>query len=280
MGMMAASISRIPQPASGVEPQFCSVKHRRASFIGVVVVFFLALSPATWECFSADSSPPVPAPTSVSETNFQTVLLGYLQLQEQLHAAQLGIEQNRQEARAAADQNAKALTKGLLELQQAFSVERARELKATRDANQVMLTVVGTFAAIGILTMLTITYFQWRTSNSLALISSTLPMALGLSPGAPLPALGPGNAPVPASGPAEQSSQQLRGAMGRLDRRTQELARKSSLAAERPKGSSIEHLFFAAPGDSFRKRQSQAVKLAVLIGLFCGGVLALLISKW
>jgi hypothetical protein len=280
MGMMEASISRIPnhEPHAAAHPRL--VKHRRASLLFVVLVLLLAMSPAAWKCFSAETGPPATPPTSVSETNFQAVLLSYLQLQEQIHAAQLSIEQNRQEARAAADQNAKALTKGIHELQQAFSVERARELKAAREANQVMLTVVGTFAAIGILTMLTITYFQWRTSNSLALISSALPMALGLSPGSPLPALGAGSAPLAASGPVEQSNQQVREAVGRLERRTQELARKSNPAAERPRGSSIEHLFFAAPGDSFRKRQSQAVKLAVLIGLFCGGVLALLISKW
>jgi hypothetical protein len=280
MGMMAASISRIPHDEFRAAAHPRLVKRHRASLLSVVPVFFLALSPATWKCLSAESAPPVTPPASVSETNFQAVLLGYLQLQEQLHAAQLGIEQNRQEARAAADQNAKALTKGIHELQQAFSVERARELKAMREANQVLLITIGTFAAIGILTMLTITYFQWRTSNSLAIISSALPMALGLDSGAAVPALGPGSAPVAASGPVEQSNQQLRGAMGRLDRRAQEIARRSTPAGERPRGASIEHLFFAAPGDSFRKRQSQAVKLAVLIGLFSGGVLALLISKW
>jgi hypothetical protein len=280
MGMMAACISRIPNHALGAATQLCLIKHCRASFSCAVLVFFLALSPATWKCFGSDGGPPEASPASVTETNFQAVLLGYAQLQEQIHAAQLGIEQSRQEARATADQNAKAFTKGLHELQQAFAIERARELKATRDANQVMLTVVGTFAVIGILTMLTITYFQWRTSNSLAVISSALPLVLELGPGSAPPALGPGSAPVAASGAVEQSSQRLRGAVGQLERRTQEMARRSNPAAERRRGASIEHLFFAAPGDSFRKRQSQAVKLAVLIGLFSGGVLALLISKW
>ena len=148
------------------------------------------------------------------------MLEGFLKLQEQIHATQLAIEQYGQEAKEAATQNAEALAKGLQSMQEAFSTERARELEtiqsssqAMQKSNKVMLIVVGTFAAMGFLIMLIMTYFQWRTSSSLAAISAAWPAALGFGRGSVVPALGPGDSRLVRGGVVGQSNLRLLAAM-------------------------------------------------------------------
>ena len=65
-----------------------------------------------------------------------------------LRATQLAIEQNRLETKAAAIQNAEALSKGLQAIQQAFAAQRAQDLEAMQRSNKVMLIVVGIFGAM------------------------------------------------------------------------------------------------------------------------------------
>jgi hypothetical protein len=66
-----------------------------------------------------------------------------------------------------------------------------------------------------------------------------------------------------------------------------ELEKSLSPALKRRKRSnlSIEKLLFPAPGDSLRRRQFRALKVAVIVGLICAAVLALLFyavtsGKW
>ena len=168
--------------------------------------------------------------TRSEETNTQEALRAYLQLQEQLHANQLAVEQTRREAKEAAVQNADvlaknadALAKRLQEIEAALSTQRSRELDAMQSSNRVMLIVAGIFAAIGFMAMLIMAYFQWRTVNGLAEISAALPMSRGFGPGHPLAALGPGDLHVARAGPAEQSNLRLLGAMEQLEKRIHEL---------------------------------------------------------
>ena len=191
MSVIAAYASRISSARAGVWSKSRLMEHRPAPCICAFLVLALVLSPASWKCLSAESSaqPPV---SPIEATNSREVLQACLKLQEQVHATQLAIEQNRREAKETAAQNAEAMAKGLQSMQEAFSAERARELEAMQRSSKVLLMVAGAFAVIGFLALLIMTYFQWRTSRSLAEISAGLPTALGFGPGSAVPALDPG----------------------------------------------------------------------------------------
>jgi tetratricopeptide (TPR) repeat protein len=180
-----------------------------------------------------ETNPP-PASGQIEQTNLQEVLRTFLRLQEQLQATQASIEQNREEARKAAAQGGEALSKGLQALQEAFSAQRARELEVMQSSNQAMqksnkaiLMAAGTFAAIGFLAMLVMSWFQWRTSKVLAEISAALPMLQGSGPGSALAALGPGDSSLAMSSPAEQSNSRLLGAFEQLEKRIYDLEQNS-----------------------------------------------------
>lgn len=269
MSVRARHASGVSSRVAGIRSESHRFKSHVASLARVVVAFPLVLCSPAWESLGAEDSPPSPANSQIEETNSQALLHAYLRLQEQLHATQLAIEQNRQETKAAAAQNAEALSNGLQTIQQAFSAQRAQDLDAMRRSNQIMLIVVGTFAAIGLLTMLITTYFQWRMSKGLAEISAALPTALGL-----------GNVTAAAAiVPAEESNLRLLGALEQVEKHTRELERSPHPALKHHAGTgrSIESRLFPAPGDSFRRRQFRALKVAVIVGLISAAGLALLL---
>jgi tetratricopeptide (TPR) repeat protein len=171
------------------------------------------------ECAEADTNL---APAAVSETNTQETLRAYLQLQEQLHLTQLAVEQNRKEARETAAQNSELLAGRLQTIEKALETQRARELEAMQSSNRVMLFVAGSFAAVGFVAMLLMSFFQWRTVNRLAEISAALPASFALASPA-RPALGPADSHVVTVGPAEQSSMRMLGALEQLEKRIYEL---------------------------------------------------------
>jgi tetratricopeptide (TPR) repeat protein len=183
----------------------------------------LALASVGTACFGAETGSLVTITGKAEETNTQETLRSYLQLQEQLHATQLTIERNRKEADAAATENAKALTARLQGIEQALASQRAQELEAMQSSNKAMLIVAGLFAALGFLAMLFMAYFQWRTINRLAEISTALPLAHGFGSGPPVGALGAGDAHLVTVGPPEQSNQRLLGALEQLEKRIHQL---------------------------------------------------------
>lgn len=133
--------------------------------------------------------------------------------------AQMAIEQNRKEAREAAAQNSDVLAGRLLAIEKALETQRSRELEAMQSSNHLMLLVAGTVAGTGFVAMLLMSFFQWRTVNRLAQISS-LP-SFGWGPARA--ALGPGDITLGQVGPAEQSSMRLLSAMEQLQKRIHEL---------------------------------------------------------
>jgi tetratricopeptide (TPR) repeat protein len=173
--------------------------------------------------FGADSSPSAAVPARAEETNLQENLRGYLQVQEQLHATQLAIERNRQEANAAALETAKAFASRLQGIEAALSSQRTQELQTMQSSNKIMLVVAGLFAALGFLAMLFMAYFQWRTISRLAEIAAALPAVRALGAGTSFSALGMGETHVVSVGPAEQANQQLLDALERLEKRIHEL---------------------------------------------------------
>jgi tetratricopeptide (TPR) repeat protein len=186
-------------------------------------VFILA---QTW-LGAADTNLAVAVPARTDETNSQEILKVYLQLQEQLHEAQLAIEQSRKESKEAAAQNAEALSQRLHAIEQALATQRARELEAMQSSNRVMLIVAGSFACVGFLVMIVGAYFQWRTAQSLTSLSGMAPVGRVLGPSPTFPALGPGEGQVLSIGSTEQSNLRLLGALEQLEKRINELEHTS-----------------------------------------------------
>jgi tetratricopeptide (TPR) repeat protein len=152
-------------------------------------------------------------------------LRAYLQLQEQLHAAQLSIDRNRQESQAAAAQNSQTLSNQLQamqqSLQQSLLAQRADELQDAQRTNHLLLVIVGLFAIIGFAAGLFTAYFQWRALSRLAEISTALPVARGL-PGLASTAIGLGE-PALSEGAAAQSNSRVTSLIEHLEKRIAEL---------------------------------------------------------
>jgi tetratricopeptide (TPR) repeat protein len=174
-------------------------------------------------CLGAEPGSAANAAGRADETNSQETLRSFLQLQEQIHATQLAVERSRTQAEATAAETAKAFTARLQGIEQALASQRAQELEAMQSANKVMLVVAGLFAALGLLAMLFMAYFQWRTINRLAEISAALPLAHALGAGPSMAALGAGDPHLVTVSPPEQSNQRLLGALERLEQRIHEL---------------------------------------------------------
>jgi hypothetical protein len=180
-----------------------------------------------------DTNTAAATPPRSEETNSQEVLRAYLQLQEQLHAAQLAIEQNRKDARETAVQSAEALAGRLQDIERVLMLQRARELETMQSSNRIMVIVAGSFAAVGFMAMMLMAYFQWRTVNGLAEISAGLtPRALPA--GSTTPALGLGETHWLAAGPAQQSNLRLLGAMEQLEKRLYDLEHSSRSPLNEP----------------------------------------------
>jgi tetratricopeptide (TPR) repeat protein len=186
---------------------------------------FLAFVLISLSAGQLGAQPGSPASTAGrgDETNSQETLRSYLQLQEQIHATQLAVERSRTQAEAAATETAKTFAARLQGIETALASQRAQELEAMQSSNKVMLIVAGLFAGLGLLAMLFMAYFQWRTINRLAEISAALPLAHALGSGPVVGALGAGDPHLVTIGPPEQSNQRLLGALERLEKRIHEL---------------------------------------------------------
>jgi tetratricopeptide (TPR) repeat protein len=160
----------------------------------------------------AESTPAAPAQTAVDED----LLRSFLELQGQLHSLQLAVDKNSQDTSEAAKETAEQMGRRLNGIEQALAAQRARELEAMQSSNRVMLTVAGTFAGVGLLAMVCMAYFQWRTISRLAEISAALPVSRLLGPGA---AGWAGDHHLLTSGAAEDSNARLTGSLERLEKR-------------------------------------------------------------
>jgi len=174
------------------------------------------------------SNAPSLSPSQLEATNLQQLLGATLQIQEQLRVTQIAVEQSRQQASEAASRNAAALSDGLQAVREVFSAQQAQEFAAMQKSNRAMLVGAGTFAGVTVLVMLIMTYFQWRTSHSLAAISTALPTMRELLPASEVPALDSGDWPRAQSDVVEQSSSRLLGALKRLDTRIHDVKRAIS----------------------------------------------------
>lgn len=166
----------------------------------------------------------IPATATETDTNSAAALRSYLQLQEQLHAAQLAIERNRQEAAAAAAKSVEAIAERMQNLEQTLSAQRAREIEQLEGANRLMLIIGGACAAVGFLAMLLTAYFQWRAVGRLTEFSMVT--QAGFAAHRALPAGAEGSAA------ADQASTRLFGALDRLEKRILELEHTAAAPLE------------------------------------------------
>lgn len=226
---------------------------------------FLLLVLPLFNLAAADTqNPPVAAQTQDSSGSNES-LRAYLQLQEQLHDTQLAIERNRQEAQAAATQDAITLSNHLQAIDQSLLVQREDELAAAQRTNHLMLLFVSLFAVVGFCAAVLTAYFQWRALSRLAEISAALPAAHGF-PGLPAaPALGLGEHEVFANGNASQSNARLLGLIETLEKRISELEHTSTTPLKGlSNGDGEAHVETGQPvGDS--KLDEKAAEIAPLL---------------
>jgi len=140
----------------------------------------------------------------------------YLQIQEQLHATQLAIEQNQEAALETAQSNAAVLATRLKALELSVADQRATDADAARKAQQTTIFMAGAFGLVGLVVMLLMVYFQWRAFAQLAQISARQNAALA-NADAVHQLAAPGRATV------ETSTAQLLAVVGRLEQRILEL---------------------------------------------------------
>lgn len=186
-----------------------------------------ALAAMLAPCLARSADTQTPPPARLEETNSQDTLRAYLELQAQVHATQLAVEQNRKEAEEASATAADRLAGRLQAIEQALAVQRSRELESMQSTNRVMILVAGSFATLGFVAMLLMAYFQWRTVNGLAEISASMPAQHQLGNGQPLAALGQGDGAGLSGGAAAQSNLRLLGAMEQLEKRIYDLEHTS-----------------------------------------------------
>lgn len=163
----------------------------------------------------------------------------YLQIQEQIHATQMAIEQNQEAALEISRSNSLSLAQRLQELEQTVAKQRSSDSDAARRTQQLTLLMAGAFGLVGLGVMLMMVYFQWRAFTQLAQISSRQHVAL-TNGDAVHQLAAPGRATV------ESSTAQLLNVVGRLEQRINELETGQKLLPE---------IAAAKPGDLLAEGQ-------------------------
>jgi hypothetical protein len=244
------------------------VKHHLPSFLRLAVLLSLVLVATAWGSLGAETNSSPPPCSPITDTNAQALLLACIQLQEQLRATLLAVEQNRQEIKEAATQSAEALCKALQTTQERFAAQQRQDLEAIRESNKVILLVVGTFAALAFWTLLMMSYFQWRMSKGLAEISASVTAALGLGASSATGVLAA----------AGQPNLRFPGAIQYYARQRSEPSPGNSPASARQgvprRAGDLRR--FPNPVSSSRRRQIRPLRAAVIVGLICAAGLALL----
>ncbi|HUZ05887.1 MAG TPA: hypothetical protein VMV89_00200, partial [Candidatus Paceibacterota bacterium] len=165
------------------------------------------------------------AGTNSISTNTDAVANSLVQLQAQLHEAQLQIEQGREENSALAQSNSDAMNARIAQLEQTISTQRAGDAEIARRTQQLTLDLIGSFGFAGLVILLLMGYFQWRAFSQLAEISSHHAALLAAGEGVHQLAA-PGRATV------ETSNSRLLDVVGRLEKRILELESGGRLLAD------------------------------------------------
>src|ERR1017187_3864015 len=117
------------------------------------------------------------ADTNSMSTNADAVANGYLQIQMQLHDAQMALEKSREEAR----QTAADTTARIQALEQTLAAQRASDLEMAQKNQQSMFMMAGALGLTVLAAVLFMVYLQWRAVTRLVELSGMRPA--GFLPG-------------------------------------------------------------------------------------------------
>ncbi len=156
------------------------------------------------------------APVVTPGVTREEVADSFLQIQEQIHEAQLAIEQNQKATADAAQSSATELAARLEMLEQSVAKQRITDAEEAHKTQQATLFMAGALGLVGLGIMLLMVYFQWRAFTQLAQISSHQNAAVTVTNGVHQLAA-PGRAAV------EAANAQLLDAVDRLEQRIAEL---------------------------------------------------------
>jgi len=188
------------------------------SFLNWKITPFLGAILVSTRLLAAETN----APTAITRDE---ITANYLHIQEQIHEAQIAIQQSQQAALEAAQNNATALATRLQSLEQSVAQQRTGDAEAARKTQQLTLFMAGAFGLAGLGIMLLMVYFQWRAFTQLAEISQQQHVALAHANGVQSLAA-PGRATV------ESSNTRLLDAVSRLEQRIEELEGGQQLLPE------------------------------------------------
>jgi tetratricopeptide (TPR) repeat protein len=191
----------------------------RFNLLIVCVCFALAARAFGAETNSVTNASSAALPDDVVS---QKLLNGYLQLQEQLHAAQLAIADGRAEATAAAKSNVDLLTARIQTLEQTIADQRAREAELAQQHQHSLLLLAGAFGLTVLAAVLFMAYLQWRAVARLLESPALQAQNFALTNGHAAPAL--------VTGAAAQANARLFSAVDLLQKRILELEDSSRAA--------------------------------------------------
>ncbi len=192
--------------------------HFNQKLITICAIVWLAIG-----VFAEEATNQSAAPTNDAAT------ASFLQLQEQLHAAQLAIQQNQQAATEAAKNNVEMLAARLQSLEQTVATQHNSEVDATHKTLQLTLILAGVFGVVCLGIMLLMVYLQSRAFTQLTQISSQQHAVLTTA-SAVHQLAAPGRATV------ETSNTRLLDAVDQLNERISEMENNQPLLPHLPNG--------------------------------------------
>ncbi|HEX3856881.1 MAG TPA: tetratricopeptide repeat protein [Verrucomicrobiae bacterium] len=185
------------------------------------------------QVFAAETNS-VSAP-AMTDAATQNVMNGYLQIQAQLHDAQLAIEDSRQQMAAESKRTADALTARIQTIEDTIATQRASEAETAQKNQQFALMMAVAFGLILVAAVLFMAYLQWRAVARLVELSARRPQEFSTGNLAP--------ASLVSSAAVDQSSARLFGAVDQLQKRIQELEQgsRATLAEKNPSTANGSH---------------------------------------
>ena len=192
----------------------------------------------------------------------------YLQLQEQLHATQLAIEQTRlaieqtrQETSDSARRNAETIATRLKLIEETLAFQREREIEAMQKSNRLILTGAAIFGGIGVLALVFTAWFLLRAMNRLSQIAASFPLGHAF-PGSAAAALAGGHPHLVGSGSGDLPGPRLLGAIERLEKRIHEL----ESTAQSPWTDEGRHGEHISPGQSHHGESERVGRISLMLG--------------
>jgi tetratricopeptide (TPR) repeat protein len=254
--------------------------HLRNSWKLLIVLLVLS----TTKLIAADetNAPPVAAKTvSEDAEEARRAMQAYLQLQEQLHATQLAVQQAREDAEATARRNNETTTERLKLIEQSLALQRQQEVHSLQSAQRLILSVAGAFATVAMLALLGAGWLQLRAMNRLAEVAASLSTGAALRHAREPAALLPGETMAVAGHEPEISNARLLGVIDRLEKRIHELenaTRRPTVLTKAPEvnGNKQGVVAVAFPGAAGREPQPAAGEGSDPVALLLGKGQALL----